>query len=140
MLKILSKTKNCFFGFFKTKNREKGAIGLLETSFVISPALTAIAYFFGKDIAAFATEQILWLVYNIAVAAFSWSASIFQNIASSEVLKFAITKDNMVIHGWQIVRSLANMFIVLGFVVVGIATILRIREYEAQKKLLPHQF
>ncbi len=38
--------------------------------------------------------------------------------------------------GWPMVRDLANMFIVLGFVIIGIATALRFREYEA-KKLLP---
>ena len=44
---------------------------------------------------------------------------------------------NMVVDkGWKIVRNLVNMFIVLGFVIVGIATILGIQEYNAQK-LLP---
>lgn len=39
--------------------------------------------------------------------------------------------------GWESSRNLANMLIVLGFVVVGIATALRIREYEAKKALWP---
>ncbi len=43
----------------------------------------------------------------------------------------------MVIAGWTTIRDLANMFIVLGFVIVGIATALRIREYQAQKTLVP---
>ena len=38
--------------------------------------------------------------------------------------------------GWPIARDLANMFVVLGFVIIGIATTLRIQEYQA-KKLLP---
>ena len=37
--------------------------------------------------------------------------------------------------GWPIVRDLANMLIVLGFVVIGIATALRIKEYEAKQLL-----
>jgi len=37
--------------------------------------------------------------------------------------------------GWQSTRNLANMLIVLGFVVIGIATALRIREYEAKNFL-----
>jgi len=36
---------------------------------------------------------------------------------------------------WALVRDLANMVIVLGFVIVGIATSLRIREYEARALL-----
>lgn len=39
--------------------------------------------------------------------------------------------------GWATVRDLANMLVVLGFVIIGIATALRIREYEAKKALWP---
>lgn len=39
--------------------------------------------------------------------------------------------NDMVTNGWLICRDLANMMIVLGFVIIGIATILRIKEYEA---------
>ncbi len=39
--------------------------------------------------------------------------------------------------GWPIIRNLAYMFIVLGFVVIGLATILRFKNYEAQKLLAP---
>ena len=38
---------------------------------------------------------------------------------------------------WTQVRNLADMIIVLGFVLVGIATSLRIRDYEAKKLLWP---
>ncbi|MCK4454341.1 hypothetical protein KAU51_03275 [Candidatus Parcubacteria bacterium] len=45
--------------------------------------------------------------------------------------------DNLVVQeGWGIVRDFVNMFIILGFVIVALATILRIKEYQAQK-LLP---
>lgn len=37
--------------------------------------------------------------------------------------------------GWPIVRNLANMIIVLGFIVIGVATALRIKDYEAKKLL-----
>ena len=37
--------------------------------------------------------------------------------------------------GWPIVRDLANMIIVLGFIVIGIATALRVKEYEAKQLL-----
>jgi len=41
-----------------------------------------------------------------------------------------------ILYGWPIARDLANIFIVLGFVIIGVSTALRFREYEA-KKLLP---
>jgi len=37
--------------------------------------------------------------------------------------------------GWPIVRNFANTFIVLGFIVIAVATILRIKEYEAKALL-----
>lgn len=46
--------------------------------------------------------------------------------------------DNPIISvGWTASRDLANMFIVLGFVIIGIATTLRIQEYQAKKALFP---
>ena len=47
----------------------------------------------------------------------------------------AITTDTTFDAGWTLVRDLANMIIVLGFVIIGIATTLRIREYEAKQLL-----
>lgn len=52
------------------------------------------------------------------------------------ILTASITQTPGVQLGWPIVRNLANMIIVLGFVVIGIATALRIESYEA-KRLLP---
>lgn len=52
------------------------------------------------------------------------------------IMSTSITQTPGVQLGWPIVRNLANMIIVLGFVVIGIATALRIESYEA-KKLLP---
>jgi len=46
------------------------------------------------------------------------------------------TKNQFVMEGWTIVRDLVNMFFIIIMVAIGIATILRIKEYEI-KKLLP---
>ncbi|MBU2577230.1 type IV secretion system protein, partial [Patescibacteria group bacterium] len=55
----------------------------------------------------------------------------------AELIEAPITTSTLVLSGWGMVRDLANMLIVLGFVIIGIATTLRIRDYEA-KKLLPY--
>ena len=47
------------------------------------------------------------------------------------------TNSGAVIIGLPIVRELANMLIVLGFIIIGVATSLRFREYEAKKLLAP---
>ncbi len=60
------------------------------------------------------------------------------NVLMNENNYFSYTgPDNPVISvGWTASRDLANMFIVLGFVIIGIATTLRIQEYQAKKLLL----
>jgi len=63
------------------------------------------------------------------------SKTIF-GLAMTFALSQSYTGSDAVKLGWPIVRDLANMIIVLGFVVVGIATSLRIESYGA-KKLLP---
>jgi hypothetical protein len=51
-------------------------------------------------------------------------------------VSFTGDDNTIVAEGWKIVRNLVNMFIVLGFVIVALATIIGIQEYNAQK-LLP---
>ncbi|MCX6723562.1 MAG: hypothetical protein NT155_00095 [Candidatus Staskawiczbacteria bacterium] len=46
------------------------------------------------------------------------------------------TKSPAVNIGWPIVRDLANMIVVLGFVIIGISTALRVKEYEAKQLLV----
>jgi len=57
------------------------------------------------------------------------------NLSTGGIISY--TKSDAVIIGWPIVRDLANMIIVLGFVVIGIATSLRIENYKAGKLLAP---
>jgi hypothetical protein len=57
-------------------------------------------------------------------------------IVLSVALNASYTNTTSVNVGWPIVRDLGNMMIVLGFVVIGIATALRIREYEAKQLLV----
>jgi len=90
-----------------------------------------------KAFAAALIDLILWIPKTIA----DWSTWL-SSYAISQIITWPITnaeKDKtaqVFINGWASVRDLANMLIVLGFVIVGIATALRLREYEA-KKFLP---
>ncbi len=54
-----------------------------------------------------------------------------------QILDWPITTFDVFTKGWAAVRDIANMLIVLGLVVVGIATTLRIQDYQAKKLLLP---
>jgi len=75
---------------------------------------------------------LLWICWAVA----GLSAGLFQTVFSY-TRSITITTNNNFLPGWTLVRDLGNMLIVLGFVVVGIATALRIREYEAKKLLWP---
>ncbi|MBU2539726.1 type IV secretion system protein [Patescibacteria group bacterium] len=73
------------------------------------------------------------------------TASLLKWIIMSDAINVAYTPHGaswtgnhnlMVDSGWAICRDLANMIVVLGFIIIGIATILRLQDYQAQK-LLP---
>jgi len=91
-----------------------------------------------KDIVAGLVDLWLWIpkglailtgyVLDLATKVMDWPIT---NSSSSDGAAKAFAD------GWAQSRDLANMLIVLGFVIVGIATSLRIREYEAKKALWP---
>jgi hypothetical protein len=139
---IKNKIKKYFQETFRKENQERGLalsttiiLGLLA----VGTGIAAYAYyspgFFG-DLGSMSLRAIMGLLLWVATALYNIAKGLFSMIYSSETINRPITGDATVIHGWSIVRDFANMFIVLGFVVIGIATILRLREYEAQK-LLP---
>ena len=57
-------------------------------------------------------------------------------VTSPDFINVSFINNPVVNIGWDIVRDFTNMFIVLGFTLVALATILRRQEYQAQK-LLP---
>jgi hypothetical protein len=71
---------------------------------------------------------------GLASSLFLWVLSIQEGISFTRIT--GPDYNPAVAAAWPMVRDLANMFVVLGFVVIGIATILRIREYEAKKILI----
>ncbi len=87
------------------------------------------------DVLTALTTWISYVLLYIAKFLCSISAEMFDK--SLTMLDKTITKDPTFTSGWSVVRDFSNMFIVLGFVVVGIATALRVREWEAKKLLWP---
>lgn len=78
---------------------------------------------------------IVFFIPLIFVVIFSTITKIFLSIAITLAITESYTNSTAVQIGWPLVRDLANMVVVLGFVVIGIATILRIQDYEAKKRL-----
>ncbi|MFA7676379.1 MAG: hypothetical protein WCY28_03160 [Candidatus Shapirobacteria bacterium] len=143
---------NYFLKLFKIKkhHKERGAItitistGILLIGAAITAVLAAgggVALYHGisKETADFVAGLFFWagdLIYWTTNLLASLSSDLYDVILKS-IGEKQITKNDQFLKGWSIVRDFSNMFIVLGFVIIGIATILRIREYEAKKLLLP---
>ena len=72
---------------------------------------------------------------SVAAGCSQIASSTFESILSF-LLKKPITQDKTFISGWVAVRDLANMLIVLGFVVVGISFTLRFESYGSKKVLI----
>jgi len=72
---------------------------------------------------------------NFAIGISGWT---IKNVLDWPITTGAVnTPSEGFVNGWATVRDFANMLIVLGFVIVGVATALRFREYEAKKALAP---
>jgi hypothetical protein len=97
--------------------------------------------FFGKLINGVGNSAFLWFtpvggILGASILISDVAKTLFEGL----VIKFAIvgtsyTNSPAVQIGWPIVRDLANMVIVLGFVVIGIATALRMKTYQANQLL-----
>ncbi len=143
--KIINKIHNFFSPLLKQKDPEKG-IGIIAACLVglgiagVVAIGAAIAKSYGEELAKMA-EGLMLGIGNIILVVTSAAAilggKLLEFVTSEQFLSVSITRDPVVQEGWTIVRDFSNMIIVLGFVVIGIATILRIKEYQAQKTLLP---
>ena len=85
-----------------------------------------------KAIPIIAGEFVIYIASRFAAL-----ATILVSYIIGVILSAPITNDQSFTPAWVQVRNLGNMVIVLGFVVVGIATALRIRTYEAKKLMWP---
>ena len=66
---------------------------------------------------------------------FLYISQILLNWASSPALIGGITSNQFVMAGWGVVRDFSNMFFILILVAIGIATALRVKQYEVKKTL-----
>jgi hypothetical protein len=66
----------------------------------------------------------------IAASLFEWLLTILKSLGC-----YSCMENPIIALGWPKIRDLGNMVIILGFVVIGIATALRFKDYEAKKLL-----
>ena len=129
-----------FFSFIK--NKKTFYILLFLAVVAISVPQIAFASWWSPNVLAnFAISLLTALIagyFSVEIIMVMILAAISKAILGA-VLYYATnvkyTTSDAVNIGWPIVRNLANMMIVLGFVVIGIATALRVKEYEAKALL-----
>lgn len=127
------------------KNRENGFTITVGTGTLIVLGLSALGtavgvYFVGKwGITQFYIDlivAILTFINGLATSLLSASGDFLMYVLGPQFTAQTLTGDSNFVLMWGNVRDLTNMLIILAFVFIGIATTLRLREYEA-KKLLP---
>ena len=117
--KIRNRVKNFLSPIFKSRDRELGfacagiCVGLIA---LVAGGVTL--YFFSGDILKGLAGAVTNILLILSTWALKFSGEIFTTVAGSEFVSSSITKAEIVKHGWRIIRDLANMGIVLGFVVV----------------------
>ncbi|MFC1629953.1 hypothetical protein ACFL06_00260 [Patescibacteria group bacterium] len=93
--------------------------------------LTALAFLIGGTFAWIAMAMVLTLtniLLGFAGIMLGWAIDPW-------FIRYGYTQGGIVDIGWPVVRDLANMGIVIALIFIGLATALRIREYQAQKTL-----
>lgn len=138
---FLSKSKKVFINFMALKKITVLFILLSVSAGIIIPA-DCYAEGITEGIVNYLLDAILNAVFSLLIVItapiLSISYSVLDWVTSPDFISVSFTgTDNPVVQqGWKMVRDFTYMFIVLSFVIVALATILGIKEYQAQK-LLP---
>jgi len=139
---IIQKIKKHFSETFATEKKEGGLVFLAPLLYVAGGAVVTLALgWFAKNTVSEMYRDFVLVIgttmISIGNGAVSIAGGLLTHVTSPNFTNSKIVEDPVFNSAWASVRDLSNMLIVLGFVVVGIATTLRFREYEAKKLLVP---
>lgn len=97
--------------------------------------MTGVAGGIAGAIAGAIATMVMALILALTIVFLEFARMILSLAIDPFFLISSYTSGGVVDVGWPVVRDLANMFIVLVLVFIGLATALRLREYQAQKTL-----
>jgi len=89
----------------------------------------------GTAVAVTIINLVLQLVLVISNLILGLAGVILSWVLSPYFMSLPYTYGGIVDVGWPIVRDFINMFFIIALVIIGLATALRIKEYQAQKTL-----
>ncbi len=132
---------NFFAKIFKSKKTLFFVLFFAVLFFVIPQTASAGLFSWATNAVANAILSgllgyLFWFPMLIALLFVTVSNVLLQAAIAFATIGTSYTHSDAVNIGWPIVRDLANMMVVLGFVLIGLATTLRIKEYEAKQLLL----
>lgn len=78
---------------------------------------------------------IFLMMKNLAVWPLKWASAILNWIVGGLNIGYTPDTNPVIKAGWEPARDFANMFFIVALVIIGIATALRYKEYQAQKAL-----
>ncbi|MDP2864572.1 MAG: hypothetical protein Q8N73_02895 [bacterium] len=85
---------------------------------------------------ASAIAQVLFYIPVVAsIALFGSAERLLRFVLSPDFINVPYTTNDFVTLGWTLTRDFANIFFIIVLVIIGLATALRIREYQWQKAL-----
>lgn len=145
---LKSKIKSFFTPIFDSKNKERGFVPIVALVWGIGKAAFWIGtatyvYVKGRELmgnneGSFYQAIILGvgnIIFSISAFLSSTAVQILSAVTNLEFLKQSITQEPIFLSSWSTVRDFSNMFIVLGFIAVGIAFALRMGELGSKKIL-----
>jgi len=89
----------------------------------------------GQTVARWLLKGIVTLVTFIPVGLFDLAERLLRFVSGPNFINVRYTTNDFVRLGWTLTRDFANMFFIIILVIIGLATALRIREYQWQKTL-----
>jgi len=120
------------------------AFSLLVFLGILVPFKSALAWdifsFIRDDIVGNFTKGIVWALSGIFAYAASFLLETGQSflawvISGDFMGSVSMTNNPIVNYGWAITRDMANIFLLLGLVVIGLGIILGLEEYQAKKTI-----
>ena len=85
---------------------------------------------------ASAIAQVMFYIPVVAsVALFGLAERLLRHVLGPNFINVSYTTNEFVTLGWTLTRDFANIFFIIVLVIIGLATALRIREYQWQKTL-----
>jgi len=134
---MLAKIKKFFLSFFSLNRKTASLLLFFILLGMLLPFHSAQAFVaaVAAAVAAIGLKVIILIIIGVSFAFLVATSGLLAFVTSPAFLAISYTTNPFVMLGWTLTRDLANMFFILVLVVIALATILRIGDYQAKKAL-----